>query len=144
MINALDNLSGSTELVNIRSRGRYARPFTRVLDLQREADERLRAEETRLLERLSQTEQQLMALNQEGSTGISPEQEAQIEQFLQLQLETRRELRDVQFRLNQEIDRLGTVLQIINTWLIPALLIIVVLTVSLLKSRRRRRFAHAR
>ena len=85
-----------------------------------------------------------MALNQEGSTGISPEQEAQIEQFLQLQLETRRELRDVQFRLNQEIDRLGTVLQIINTWLIPALLIIVVLTVSLLKSRRRRRFAHAR
>ena len=32
IINALDNLSGSADLVSIRSRGRYSRPFTRVLD----------------------------------------------------------------------------------------------------------------
>ncbi|ALO45175.1 GldG family protein [Pseudohongiella spirulinae] len=143
VINALDNLSGTTALVNIRSRGRYARPFTRVLALQREADERLRAEETRLLQRLSETEQQLTALNQEGATSISPEQEAEIERFLQLQLETRRELRDVQFQLNQEIDRLGTILKTINTWLIPVLLIIGVLTATLMRSRRRRALGRA-
>lgn len=144
IINALDNLSGSTELVNIRSRGRYARPFTRVLALQREADERLRQEETALLERLSQTEQQLVALNQEGSSGISPEQEAQIEQFMQQQMETRRQLRDVQFQLNQEIDELGTILKMINTALIPALLIIAVLIISLMQSTRRRQMQHRR
>jgi ABC-type uncharacterized transport system involved in gliding motility auxiliary subunit len=143
VINALDNLSGTTALVNIRSRGRYARPFTRVLALQREADERLRAEETRLLQRLSETEQQLMALNQEGATSISPEQEAEIDRFLQLQLETRRELRDVQFQLNQEIDRLGTIIKTINTWLIPVLLIVGVLTASLMRSRRRRQLGRA-
>ena len=144
IINALDNLSGSTELVNIRSRGRYARPFTRVLALQREADERLRQEETALLERLSQTEQQLMALNQEGASGISPEQEVQIEQFMQQQMETRRQLRDVQFQLNQEIDELGTILKMINTALIPALLIIAVLIISLMQSTRRRQMQHRR
>ncbi|GGG49842.1 hypothetical protein GCM10011403_03710 [Pseudohongiella nitratireducens] len=144
IINALDNLSGSTELVNIRSRGRYARPFTRVLALQREADERLRQEETALLERLSQTEQQLMALNQEGANGISPEQEAQIDQFMQQQMETRRQLRDVQFQLNQEIDELGTILKMINTALIPTLLIIAVLILSLVQSSRRRQMQHRR
>ena len=137
VINALDNLSGSTELINIRSRGRYARPFTRVLALQREADERLRERETNLLERLSETEEQLQALNQ-GSGNISPEQEAEIERFIELQLETRRDLREVQFELNNEIDRLGSVLKAINTALIPALIIIAVLTAVLLRNRRRK------
>lgn len=137
VINALDNLSGSTELINIRSRGRYARPFTRVLALQREADERLRERETNLLERLSETEEQLQALNQ-GSGTISAEQEAEIERFIQLQLETRRDLREVQFELNNEIDRLGTVLKAINTALIPALIIIAVLAATILRNRRRK------
>ncbi|OFE12884.1 hypothetical protein PHACT_06805 [Pseudohongiella acticola] len=137
VINALDNLSGSTELINIRSRGRYARPFTRVLALQREADERLRERETNLLERLSETEEQLQALNQ-GSGTISPEQEAEIERFIQLQLDTRRDLREVQFELNNEIDRLGAVLKAINTALIPALIIIAVLIATLLRNRRRK------
>lgn len=137
VINALDNLSGSTELINIRSRGRYARPFTRVLALQREADDRLRERETNLLERLSETEEQLQQLNQ-GSGSISPEQEAEIERFIELQLETRRDLREVQFELNNEIDRLGSVLKAINTALIPTLIIIAVLTATLLRNRRRK------
>lgn len=139
VINALDNLSGSTDLINIRSRGRYARPFTRVLELQRVADERLREQETNLLQRLSETEQQLMALNQ-GSGDISPAQEAEIDRFIQLQLETRRELREVQFQLNRDIDRLGAVLKALNTALIPALIILGVLIASLMRARRRKQY----
>jgi ABC-type uncharacterized transport system involved in gliding motility auxiliary subunit len=138
VINALDNLSGSTALINIRSRGRYARPFTRVIDLQRAADERLRAEETNLLQRLSETEQQLTALNQNNGGTISPEQNAEIERFIQVQTDTRRALRDVQFQLNAEIDRLGTTLKFINTALIPGLLVIAALGIAWMRSRRRR------
>src|SRR5690606_25707445 len=115
VINALDNLSGDTALINIRSRGRYARPYTRVLELQRAADERLRQEETNLLQQLSETEQQLMALNQSNGGSISPAQEAEIDRFMQIQLETRRALRNVQFQLNSEIDQLGARLKLINT-----------------------------
>jgi len=85
-----------------------------------------------------------MALNQEGANGISPEQEAQIDQFMQQQMETRRQLRDVQFQLNQEIDELGTILKMINTALIPTLLIIAVLILSLVQSSRRRQMQHRR
>ncbi|MBU2098783.1 MAG: Gldg family protein [Gammaproteobacteria bacterium] len=138
VINALDNLSGSTALINIRSRGRYARPFTRVIELQRAADERLREEETNLLQQLSETEQQLTALNQNNGGAISADQEAEIERFLQVQLDTRRALRDVQFQLNAEIDRLGTTLKLINTALIPALLVIAALTLAWMRSRRRK------
>ena len=64
VINTLDNLSGSADLVSIRSRGTYSRPFTRVLNLQRKADDRLRIEESELLDRLTETEAALAELNQ--------------------------------------------------------------------------------
>ena len=38
VINALDNLSGSAELIGIRARGTYSRPFTRVEALRRDAE----------------------------------------------------------------------------------------------------------
>lgn len=138
VINAMDNLSGSTALINIRSRGRYARPFTRVIELQRAADERLRQEETNLLQQLSETEQQLTALNQNNGGAISAAQEAEIERFMQVQLDTRRALREVQFQLNAEIDNLGTTLKLLNTALIPALLVIAALSLAWLRSRRRK------
>ena len=65
VINALENLSGGADLSSIRSRGRYSRPFTRVLDLQRQADDRLREEESELLDSLAATEAELAQLNQD-------------------------------------------------------------------------------
>jgi ABC-type uncharacterized transport system involved in gliding motility auxiliary subunit len=139
IINALDNLSGSEELISIRARGSYARPFTRVLAMQREADERLRQEETNLLNRLSETEQQIAALTQEGdgSGGPTPQQQAEIDRFMQEQLETRQRLREVRFQLNEDIEQLGARLQLINTLLVPALLIIAALVAGYLRRRKR-------
>jgi ABC-type uncharacterized transport system involved in gliding motility auxiliary subunit len=139
IINALDNLGGSADLISIRNRGRYARPFTRVLALQRAADERLRQEETELLRALSETEQQISALSQ-GSTdlnALTPQQEAEIDRFIQQQLETRRKLREVQHQLNDDIVSLGSRLKLINTALVPALLIILALVMAYLRRRRR-------
>jgi len=138
IMNALDNLAGNSELVTIRSRGRYARPFLAVIELQRDADDRLRQEETELLANLRQTEQQITALNasREGS-GPSPEQQAEIDRFYDQQLETRRRLREVQLTLNREIESLGARLKFINTALVPILLIMFVLVMGYLRRRRR-------
>lgn len=138
IMNALDNLAGNSELVTIRSRGRYARPFLAVIELQRDADDRLRQEETELLANLRQTEQQITALNasREGS-GPSPEQQAEIDRFYEQQLETRRRLREVQLTLNREIESLGATLKFINTALVPILLILFVLVMGYLRRRRR-------
>ena len=138
IMNALDNLSGNAELVTIRSRGRYARPFLTVMELQREADLRLREEETQLLENLRQTEAQIAALSstQDGNE-LSEEQRAEIARFNEQQLETRRRLREVQLQLNQDIERLGSVLKFVNTALVPIILIAVVLLLGWLRARRR-------
>ncbi|MDP1929934.1 MAG: ABC transporter, partial [Gammaproteobacteria bacterium] len=138
VMNALDNLSGNAELVTIRSRGRYARPFETVLDLQRAADARLREEERELLENLRQTELQIASLNasRQGNE-ITPELQAEVDRFYAQQLETRRRLREVQLQLNQDIENLGSVLKFINTALVPILLIVFALTLAYLRNRRR-------
>jgi len=138
IMNSLDNLSGNAELVTIRSRGRYARPFLTVMELQREADLRLREEETELLQNLQQTEVQIVALSstQDGNQ-LSDEQRAEIDRFNEQQLETRRRLREVQLQLNQDIERLGSVLKFVNTALVPILLIGFVLLMGYLRGRRR-------
>ena len=142
VINTLDNLSGSADLVSIRSRGTYSRPFTRVLDLQREADDRLRIEEAELLDRLTETEEALAELNQteDGQLigQITPEIQAEIDQFNAELLDTRRRLRNVQFQLTEDIKQLGSILKAINTGLVPILLTLLLLGASYLRARHRR------
>jgi ABC-type uncharacterized transport system involved in gliding motility auxiliary subunit len=145
VINALDNLSGGADLASIRSRGRYSRPFTRVLDLQREADDRLRIEEAELQDRLAETEEALAQLNQtedgQAIGAITPEIQAEIDRFNAELVETRRRLRDVQYQLTEDIERLGTNLKAINTALVPILLTIMVLISHYLRGQRRKRTA---
>ena len=145
VINALDNLSGGADLVSIRSRGRYSRPFERVVKLQREADDRLRTEEAALLERLAETEEQLAALNtDEGGQllgQLTPEIQTEIDRFNAELLDTRRSLRDVQFQLTADIEALGSNLKLFNTAAIPMLLTVIALFMSLTRARRRRELA---
>jgi ABC-type uncharacterized transport system involved in gliding motility auxiliary subunit len=142
VINALDNLSGGADLAGIRSRGRYSRPFTRVVNLQREADDRLRQEEAVLLDRLAETEKELANLNQteDGQIigQITPEIEEEIDRFNEELLDTRRRLRDVQYQLTEDIEQLGARLLAINTFMIPVLLTLILLGVGYLRSRRRK------
>ncbi len=143
VVNALDNLSGGADLVSIRSRGRYSRPFDRVIDLQRTADDRLRTEESELLDRLAETEAKLAELNQteEGQpvNQITPEIQAEIDQFNGELGDTRRRLRDVQFQLTEDIEQLGSRLKAVNTALVPILLTIMLLVTGYMRSQRRRR-----
>ena len=142
VINAMDNLSGGADLSSMRSRGRYSRPFSRVLDLQREADDRLREEESVLLSRVTETEASLAELNLDGDGNpigqITPEIQAEIDRFNDELLETRRRLREVRFQLTEDIEQLGANLKAANTLLIPILLTILLLIRYYVRNQRRR------
>lgn len=142
VVNALDNLSGGADLVSIRSRGRYSRPFTRVLDLQREADDRLRQEEAELLETLTASQTTLNELSQDSEGNpilqITPEVQQEIDRVNAEMLETRRRLRDVRFQLNADIEQLGANLKLVNTALVPVLLTILLLALAYLRAQRRK------
>ncbi len=142
VINALDNLSGSAALIGIRARESFARPFTRVDSLRRIAEAEFRATEQQLQAELADTEQRLGELQAARSDGgsllMNDEQQAEIERFLDQQVSIRQQLRAVQRNLDISIERLGTVLKIINIGLVPLLLTIGALTFVALRRRERK------
>ena len=145
VVNALDNLLGSSELIGIRSRATFQRPFTRVQNLRREAETRFRAAEQSLQKELEATEARLGELQasrkDQGTTILSPQQEGEIERFKTRRLELRKELRQVQRDLDRDIERLGTILKAINVALVP--LVISLVSILLVLFRRRARTAGA-
>lgn len=142
-VNALDNLLGSSDLISIRSRATFQRPFTRVQDLRRAAEARFRTAEERLQAELGETEARLGELQasrpDQGTEILTPQQEAEIQRFQARRLELRKELRQVQRDLDRDIERLGTWLKVLNVALVP--LVISVASIGLVMVRRRARGA---
>jgi ABC-type uncharacterized transport system involved in gliding motility auxiliary subunit len=141
VVNSVDNLLGSSDLINIRARASSARPFTRVDKLRLEAEGRYRATEERLNLELEETERKLVELQstQAGAdlTVLNADQQAELQRFMDQRIQIRKELREVQLNLNRDIDALGTRLKIINIVVVPVLVILMALLAS--QARRRRR-----
>ncbi|WP_373388834.1 GldG family protein [Pseudomonas alcaligenes] len=138
-INALDNLSGSDALISVRSRGRFSRPFEVVEALQREAEAQFRVKEEDLQQRLAETEQKLAALQQQDPSKaleLTPEQQATVQQFLAEKVRIRKELREVRYQLNADIEALGRTLKLANILLVPLLLTLGVLALWLWRRRK--------
>jgi hypothetical protein len=71
---------------------------------------------------------------------MTPEQERELQRFLDQQVRIRRELRAVRRNLDRDIEQLGTVLKVINIGLVPlAVLLILLARVFFLGKGRRGR-----
>ena len=139
--NTVDNLVGSAALISVRSRGRFSRPFNVVQDLRREAETRYLESANDLQAQLSETEQQLSALetsrSEQGLLSLSPEQETALVEFQQEKLRIRKQLRDVRHQLDKDIEGLGSMLKFLNIALIPILLTLMLLMLSYAKTVKR-------
>ena len=144
--NALDNLTGSNDLIGLRSRGISQRPFERVEALQREAETRLRAKERELQAQREETEKKIAELQrpgqaaaaQGGQVTLSPAQQEEIEKFKGELLKIRRDLRGVQLDLRKDIERLKTRLWFFDIALIPLLVTVIAIGLGIWRMRRRR------
>jgi ABC-type uncharacterized transport system involved in gliding motility auxiliary subunit len=125
-VNALENLAGSTDLIAVRSRGSFSRPFTKVEELRVGAEARYRETEQRLQQELAETERRLGELQSSredtGSLLLTAEQQAEIDRFIDQRASIRKELRAVQRGLDKDIEDLGTLLKVVNIGLVPLLL----------------------
>jgi len=140
VVNALESLLGSAELIAVRSRATYSRPFTKVEELRVEAEAEYRETEQRLQNELAETERRLGELQSSredtGNILMSPEQQTEVDRFIDQRAAIRKELRAVQRNLDKNIEQLGTRLKIINTALVPTLLTVFVLFAVWRRSRR--------
>ena len=128
VVNALENLTGSSDLIAVRSRGSFARPFTTVDKLRVDAEARFLETQQRLQLELDETERRLGELQSSredsGSLLLTNEQQAEIDRFIDQRASIRKELRAVQRGLDKDIEDLGTFLKVINIGLVPLLLTI--------------------
>lgn len=137
LVNALENFSGHPELIQIRSQGRFNRPFDKVEDIRMAAEERFLEQQELLEEELQATESKLMDLERlrgEGDGALFTDEQAQeLESFQVEKLKIRKQLRDVQHQLDQDIENLGTRLKLINIFLVPVLVCLFALFVAMRK-----------
>jgi ABC-type uncharacterized transport system involved in gliding motility auxiliary subunit len=140
LINALENLTGTPALSSLRGRGQISRPFTVVEDLRVAAEQNFRAKETELLGRLEVLQNDINAIevqqNGEGKALISGGDQLAITNYRGEILSTRKELREVQRALREEIDQLEGLTKFINIAGIPIVFGILMIVATLMRRRR--------
>jgi len=143
LINCVDNLSGSNDLISIRGSQKFARPFEYVKEIERAAEQKYLREVQELQEKISSTEQRIAELGRDRSDAssaliLSPEQQAEIEKLREEQLASRRELRSVQHELRKDIESLAMRLKLLHIAGVPILFSIAALVFRLLRGKSRR------
>jgi ABC-type uncharacterized transport system involved in gliding motility auxiliary subunit len=147
VLNSIENLTGSNDLISLRTRATNSRPFTKVLQLQAKAQAQFQQRAETLKQQLTDTETRLHALEQGGSTNgeavtatsLTPQQQAEIDRFKHELAQTRTSLRDVQHNLRREVDALGAFLAFVNIGLMPLLVSGAAIALAVLRRRRRAR-----
>jgi|SRR5579872_2180833 len=141
VLNTLDNLSGSADLISVRGRASFKRPFEKVEALRRAADDRFRAKEQELEQQLRDAEEKLTALqsrrNDKSALILTPEQEKEIERFTQEKLRIRKELRAVRAGLDKDIQGLGSEVKVVNIIVVPVLFALAALFIALWRRQQR-------
>jgi ABC-type uncharacterized transport system involved in gliding motility auxiliary subunit len=140
--NAVDNLAGDDDLIQVRTRPTSSRPFERIESVKRAAEVRYQDKARQLQQQLDDLEQKLAGLQPTTANGkaqaLSREQQAQLQQYQREKLRTRRELREVQHQLNADIEAMGARLKQIDILAMPALVLLVAMFVALRRRWRRR------
>ena len=125
--NVFDSMTGYDEFIDLRNKEAPFRPFVVVQKLQAEAEQMYLGQEQQLQAQLDNTLNQIQNLSggrDVESVNLSDKQLMELANF-QLQVEnTRKQLREVRRNLSKDIDRLANQINILNTFLIPVLLII--------------------
>ncbi|MBN2144347.1 MAG: GldG family protein [Candidatus Aureabacteria bacterium] len=136
--NSLESLSGSASLNAIRSRGKFARPFTRVKEIEKHAESRWLEEEKSLNQRVEEINTRIQAIMQQQDANKALTDTAivdELQKFRNEKAETQKKLRTVRKNLRQEKEELGTQLFLINTFLVPFLILLYGLRVMILRGR---------
>lgn len=143
-LNAAEQMAGSRDLLELRGRGSFDRPFTLIEQMQREAEAEFLAKEQTLEEEIEQTRQRITDLQSARTeTGVAAlvlteEQQAEVDALEETLIAKRKELREVQLNLRKDIEALETRLKIINTAAVPVLLCVLAMTMGGYNALRRR------
>jgi len=128
LLNSGELLTGVEALIRVRSRGTYERPFDRVAALEAQAQEKWLDREQELERKVEELNAKLNALEKQKDAAqkliLSPEQQAEVEQFQEERRRISEELKEVRRNLRADIETLGRRVKFINIFLVPLLVCI--------------------
>jgi len=140
VLNALDSLTGTQGLSYLRGQGTIARPFEKLEDVRRKAEEMYLKEEKILNQRIEDTQKRLQALQSEtdpARMALSTEQQKrEIENFTKDLVSSRQALREVKKNLNNELSSIQDKIRILNIGVVPLALGLLVTALLTLRQRR--------
>jgi ABC-type uncharacterized transport system involved in gliding motility auxiliary subunit len=142
-IGAIDHLSGSSDLMSLRARGKFARPFTKMEELKQDAQQKYLAKEQELQKKVADAERDINDLQQKRPDAkdtrvvLTPEQSVRIEKLRKDMVQYRKELRDVKFSLDKDTHSLQNRLMALNIGLMPAVIAFFALGLAAYRASRR-------
>jgi ABC-type uncharacterized transport system involved in gliding motility auxiliary subunit len=138
----IEQFSGDQNLMGLRSRASFTRPLMVIQQMQASAQEQYLGKIKELEDGLNQTQEKLQDLQRgKGATPttatiLTPEQQAEIDNFRKKSVEIRAELKEVRKNLRVDTDRLEFWTKVVNIGLVPLLVAILGLALALAKRRR--------
>jgi ABC-type uncharacterized transport system involved in gliding motility auxiliary subunit len=148
LMNTVEDLSGSGDLISIRSRGNFRRPFVVVDEIEAQADAETADEVAKInaqMEGFNKELQTIVSSAKEGQEDIVGSTIVQKKRELELKIhQAQRELRDVKLKRRERIDHLGNRLRNFNMAGAPMVILIVAAAVGVRRSVRKRHYiSHA-
>ena len=138
--NAVEQLTGDNNLITVRSRAIQNRPFTLVKKMQAEAEDNYRSKIKEMEDSLAETQRRLNELQTKKEKGqrfiLSPEQQAEVENFRKKEAEVKIKLKDERKKLRRDIDSLENRLKWYNIAAMPFIVSASGLTLAFYKRKR--------
>jgi ABC-type uncharacterized transport system involved in gliding motility auxiliary subunit len=141
----VEQLSGDSALISLRSRASFSRPLTVLREMEAQAQQQYLGKIKELEDSLNQTQENLQKL-QKSKAGVTSsiltaEQQAELDNFRKKAAEARLALKQLRKNLRVETDTLEFWTKVVNIGLVPLLVAIAGLLLAL--GRRRRQGALA-
>lgn len=148
LVNSVGELTGSTDLISIRSRGNFTRPFTRIDKIEAAAEKATKEKINAINKDIKNFQEELNNIIQQAQAG---DQEVMGSAILKKKREVEAKIRlsekqrnDIQKSRRQEIETLGSRLKAFCMLLTPLIILLIAIIIGTFRTVRKRHYiSHA-
>jgi ABC-type uncharacterized transport system involved in gliding motility auxiliary subunit len=139
--NAVEQLSGDSNLIGVRSRATLNRPFTRVKAMEAAANEKFQSEIKRLEDSAAEAQRRINELQQQKKDKdqrfiLSPEQSNELAKLRQEEVDSRKRLKQVRKEFRKEVVSLQTRVKWMNILAVPLAVTASGLAIAMVKRKK--------
>ncbi|MGZ4962232.1 MAG: Gldg family protein [Limisphaerales bacterium] len=137
----VENLGGDSDLISMRSRASVTRPFTKLQDMEAQANQKWQAKLKEMEEKKQETERKISELQQkkEGAQQkfiLSPEQQKELENFRKANVDINKQLKQLRKDLRRDTDTLQFRTKMVNIFAMPVAVAFAGVALALVKRKK--------